>query len=163
MNKFIVSRMTLTLMIVGLMVFSLIPDLAAIAQDKDSCRADQEGWTTVDATQIDLSGQWFLTKSTNCKGNWQWSRTVTFSDDDSTARIGGETPMDVAVASSGVVLTRNLEKVTGKDKHGQNTQTWKGELQRHEDGRIRIYGEWSGAFDYLINEGYNKDFKLIEM
>lgn len=114
---------------------------------------------------MELGGTWFLVLSTDCKGNWQWSRTVIISGDNAgnyTARIGSETAMDVDVEGDGVVFERNLEEVTGKDNKGQNMQTWRGKLQIHQDGRIRIYGTWLGAFDYLIQEGFNKDFKLIK-
>lgn len=163
LNGFIVSRIALTLMSVGLMMLLLMP--AANAQDTDACRADQEGWTNVDGTKMKLNGTWFFVQSTNCKGDWQWSRTVIVSGDGPgfyTARIGSETAMDVYVEGVGVVFERNLEEVTGKDNKGQNMQTWRGKLQIHKDGRIRIYGSWLGAFDHLIQEGFNKDFKLIK-
>ncbi|MBX7042750.1 MAG: hypothetical protein K1X85_07590 [Ignavibacteria bacterium] len=163
LNRFIVSRKALTLLSVGLMIFLLMPP--ANAQETDACLADMEGWTNVDGTKMELSGTWFFVQSTDCKGNWQWSRTVIISRDNAghyTARIGSETEMDVDVEGDGVVFERNLEKVTGKDNKGQNMQTWRGKLQIHQDGRIRVYGTWLGAFDYLIQEGFNKDFKLIK-
>ena len=161
MNKFIVFRMIFTLVSVGLIVFSL-PNVQTYAQDKDSCRTDTEGWRQIPASDIDFSGNWTWVASTNCKNNWAWAGTITISGSPGRYVTIFDSKIEVTVSGSGVVFDREVEVSAGKDKNGANIQTWVGSLQRHEDGRIRIYGRWSGAFDYLIPTDYNKDFKMIK-
>jgi hypothetical protein len=163
MNKFIVLRMAFALLTVGLMAFSLVPNLPAHAQDKDSCRTDTEGWTQIDATQTDLRGKWTWVASTNCRNDWKWTGVINISGEKrNNYTTVFDSEIDVQLSGRGVVFHRDVSKSAGKDKNSVSLQTWVGKLEQHEDGRIRIYGRWSGAFDYLIPDGYNKDFKMIK-
>ena len=163
MKKIIVSRIALVLMSVGLIVLSLAPNSVVSAQKP--CQ-DSEGWTTIDGTEIDLSGGWNLLKSTDCKNGWFWTRAITISEEDGKyiAKIGDEPPMTVKLDSSGIVFERDLSWFgAGKDKNGVSLQTWRGVVQKDEEGRIRIYGKWSGAYEYLAtDEKYNLDFKMMK-
>lgn len=166
MSKFVVFRMLSTLVSVGLIMFSLVPKLPANTQDETPC--EDGGWTVVDGTQIDLSGSWTATQNKNCKdsADWQFSFPVTITQNDDgsySAKASDETPMTVTLEGSGITFDRDLTKGRGigKDKRGETLQVWTGKIEE-KDGRIRIYGQWSGAWDYVKKGGYNTDFMMIK-
>jgi hypothetical protein len=165
MTRFIVSRIALTLMSVGLIVFSLAPNLPTNAQDKNTCK--DLGWTEIDGTQIDLSGEWSAHQNRNCKesADWQFNFSVTITKEDNgdyKGTVSDRTPLEVHLQGSGIVFVRDLRNGAGEDENKQNLQTWKGKIERNKDGRIRIYGMWSGAFASRKKEGYNMDFMMMK-
>jgi hypothetical protein len=145
------------------MVFSPVANLPANAQDKDMCK--DLGWTEVDGSQINLTGTWAAHQNRNCKevADWQFNFSATISEEGKgyTAKASDGTPMDVQPeGGSGIVFVRDLRGGAGTDKNGITLQTWRGNIERNKDGGIRIYGTWSGAFDFTKKEGYNLDFML---
>jgi hypothetical protein len=164
MNMSLISRKALTLMSVLLMGFSLLPNLAINAQglNEKSCRP--LGWEPVDGMEVNLAGEWMVFHNTNCRDNWQFSAPATISKEggEYSAKIGNEDPMTVSVGHKGIVFRRDLTKGAGKDSEGQFTQTWRGQIGMLKDGKIRIYGTWSGAFTNLRRDGFNSDFMMVK-
>lgn len=162
MNRSFVFRIAQTLTIFGLLVVSLTPNLQTNAQDKASCK--DIGWTPVNASNVDLSGTWASFQDRNCKESAAWkypfSTTITKENNQYTGKVSDGTPLEIAINGSAIKFVRDM-KGQGPDKDGNQSQIWKGKLET-KDGRIRIYGTWSGAFAYLREETYNLDFMMIK-
>ncbi len=163
MRKSIVLRMTFALVSVGLMMFSLVPNLPTNAQDKDTC--EDLGWTPIDASQVDLKGNWTGTQNRNCKesASWQYGFTLSIEKVRGTyyGKIGKEDETAIEIDGSKFTWTRNLTKGAGEEKPGVYSQTWRGTIEKNANGRIRIYGTWTGAYQSQKQDGYNLDFMLI--
>ena len=165
MDKLNGLRIVFALVIVGSLMFSLTPNSPTRAQDKDTCK--DLGWTPIDGTKIDLSGRWSSHQNRNCResADWQfnfWSQITKERNGDYSAKVSDGTPMEVHLRGSGIVFVRDLRNGAGTDKNGKNLQSWKGRIERNGDGRIRIYGTWSGAFDFVKSAGYNMDFMMLK-
>lgn len=167
MNKLTGLRIAFTLVIAGLMVFSLATNLRTNAQDKDTCK--DLGWTAVDASEVDLSGEWTGHQNRNCRESaaWQYNFSVTITKNDSTGVYEGTvsdgTPMTVNVKGNRIVFVRDLTKGAGKDPEtGVVLQIWRGKIERNDDRRIRIYGTWSGAFERKKTPENNLDFMMLK-
>ena len=160
MNKFIIFRKVLTLMGVLLLGFSLVPNLPTNANPRETS-AGGDDWAVIDATSVDLTGRGFWVASTNGEsGKWNWSVEVHITRDRGTYTSLFEKSTQIELGSSGIVFTRDLVGVVPEDVNRQKSQTWTGKVERNSDGKIRIYGKWSGAYDYKVPEGYNRDFMM---
>ena len=167
MNNILTTRSALTLMSAVLLIFSLMPNPPANAQGQDSCKDQEAGWTLIDASLVDLSGDWTVFQNKNCGSNmWQYSAPVSITEENggySAICKSDNSKMTVSIGGSGVVIRRDLTTGSGPklDKNKQTSQTWRGTLEKNRDGRLRIYGTWSGAYDYIAAEYKNNlDFKL---
>jgi hypothetical protein len=166
MSKFINFRMAFTLVSIGLMFFSLALNFSTYAQDKDAC--EDTGWTDIDASEVDLAGNWAGNQNRNCKESaaWQYNFSVKITEPDKGNYQGWiltEDPMVIDIDGSGIVFSRDVTKSSGRDEKQVYTQTWTGKIQKNKDGRIRIYGTWTGAYQQRKIEGYNLDFVLMKL
>ena len=167
MNKFIVLRMAFTLVSVGLMVFTLVPNLPTNAQDKDTCK--DLGWTAIDASEVDLSGIWTGFQNRNCKESAKWQyggfgiKITKERNGNYKGQIGNENKADIDIEGSEFVWIRDLRGGAGYDTETKlHNQTWKGKIEKNKAGRIRIYGTWTGAFKGLKCDDCNLDFMMLK-
>ena len=166
MNKSIVLRITSVLVSVGLMIFSLVPNLPTHAQNKDTCK--DLGWTPINESQVGLMGKWIGNQNRNCKppaSSWQYPGfpiTVTKEGGAYYGQVGNEDKTEIDIQGSKFVWVRDVRKSAGPDNNKVHNQTWTGTLERNNDGGIRIYGTWTGAYNYLKQEDRNLDFLMIK-
>lgn len=138
------------------------------AQDKDSCAG--VGWEPLYIEQLSsLVGTFTVTNNRDCNeaAKWQYSATITIRKDEQGqywARVySGEKETEFRVSGNQVRFTRSVQGSAGKDKRERVEQFWSGTLQRNRrTGSIRIYGTWSGAYDYVTDgTKYNHDFMIL--
>lgn len=162
MKRYYLFRGMLLILVAASILFSPLPETLVDAQDKDSCRADQEGWSPTYESEVDLTGRWTWVAATDCRNGWGWSGTIGISGSPGRYKVT-DFGNDGTVTISGNQARFNRDLGSYKDKNGANIQMWRGQIQRHRDGRIRIYGEFSGAWDYSATEAKkNHDFKMIK-
>jgi hypothetical protein len=113
MHRLIVRRRALTLMSLGLVVFSISPNLPTHAEQIDPKSCEDLGWIVINPREIDLSGLWSTAQSRKCGTpvSWQWefSVTITKSDGGYKGEASDGTPLTVTLAGgSKITLTRDL-------------------------------------------------------
>lgn len=147
-------------------VIALLLSLAAAAQDKDTCAGT--GWEPMFINDVSILGSWTTTQNRDCResARWQFSVSLKITQDQNgnyLGQLGGEEPTQVRVSGSQFRWTRDLRKGAGPDKNQSFNQTWTGMIQRNrKTGAIRIYGTWSGAYAFLLdNTELNHDFMIV--
>jgi hypothetical protein len=164
MNRLIVPRMSLALLSVGLVVFSLTPNLPTNAQGQDTCPG--LGWEPYHSSEVDLAGTGlpaFQNSDCSTPAKWQFVFNITITRDDKTGKymghVGSEEPQPFQVEGSSIKF---LRKLNASHPQTGDIQTWRGRIQRHQNGGIRIYGTWSGAFDDTNKDTkFNHDLMII--
>ncbi len=133
--------------------------------DEVLSRGKDLGSTPIDGSTIPMD-DWTGTQNSNGKesADWQYQFTFKLTKKGSAyyGQIFNEEPTEIEIEGSKFVWTRDVRKSVGEEKPGVYTQTWRGTIERNNNGRIRIYGTWSGAYASRKAEGRNLDFMLIK-